>query len=105
MTVSLNTYAGAVAAYQRAAKGVAAQPEPAAEGSPGAFAELVKNAAQSAMEIGESGERASMAAMQGRADISEVVTAVAEAEVTLQTVVAVRNKVIDAYNDIIRMPI
>ena len=35
----------------------------------------------------------------------DVVTAVAEAEATLQTVVAVRDKVIAAYNDIIKMPI
>jgi flagellar hook-basal body complex protein FliE len=34
-----------------------------------------------------------------------VVTAVAEAELTLQTVIAVRDKALDAYHDIIRMPI
>jgi len=33
-----------------------------------------------------------------------VITAVAEAEVTLQTVVAVRDRVIEAYRDIARMP-
>jgi flagellar hook-basal body complex protein FliE len=34
-----------------------------------------------------------------------VVTAVAEAEATLQTVVAVRERIIEAYKDILRMPI
>lgn len=107
MSVSLNTYAGAVAAYQRAAKGVVPQPQTdaAPETSPGAFADLVKGAAQSAIETAQAGEKMSMAALQGKADISQVVTAVAEAEVTLQTVVAVRDKVMEAYNDIIRMPI
>jgi flagellar hook-basal body complex protein FliE len=34
-----------------------------------------------------------------------VVTAVAEADLTLQTVVAVRDRVIEAYQNIMRMPI
>jgi flagellar hook-basal body complex protein FliE len=37
--------------------------------------------------------------------MSNVVTAVAEAEAALQTVVAVRDRVIEAYKDIMRMPI
>ena len=39
-----------------------------------------------------------------KADLSSVVTAVAEAELTLQTVVAVRDKVIESYKQILRMP-
>jgi flagellar hook-basal body complex protein FliE len=48
-----------------------------------------------------------MAATAGSKDGSlvDVVTAVAEAETTLQTVVAVRDKVIAAYQDIMKMPI
>lgn len=109
MSVSLNTYAGAVAAYQKAAGGAVPQngaaAEATSEGSAGGFANLVRSAAQSAMDTAATGEQMSMAALQGKADISQVVTAVAEAEVTLQTVVAVRDKVMEAYNDIIRMPI
>ena len=41
----------------------------------------------------------------GKADLGQVVTAVSNAEVTLQAAVAVRDKVIQAYMDIIRMPI
>ena len=37
--------------------------------------------------------------------MNKVVTAVAEAELTLQTVVTIRDKVIEAYRDIMRMPI
>lgn len=105
MSVSLNSYAGAIAAYQNAAKAPIAEPSSPPEASPGSFAELVKNTANSALDTMETGEKMSMAALQGKADISQVVTAVAEAEVTLQTVTAVRDKVMEAYNDIIRMPI
>ena len=47
----------------------------------------------------------SIQGIQGEANVSDVVTAVAEAEVTLQTVVAVRDKVVEAYKEILRMPI
>ncbi|MBF0168893.1 MAG: flagellar hook-basal body complex protein FliE [Alphaproteobacteria bacterium] len=69
------------------------------------FAGLVKNAAQSSIDTMKTGERMSMMAIAGQADLTEVVTAVSAAEVTLQTVMAVRDKVITAYNEIMRMPI
>ncbi|CAN0606416.1 unnamed protein product [Ectocarpus sp. 12 AP-2014] len=43
--------------------------------------------------------------VQGRADVVDVVTAVAETEVLLETVVTVRDRVIQAYQEILRMPI
>ncbi len=104
MSIPVTSYAGAVAAYQRAASGGEAESTGASAGG-STFADLVKTAAGSAMETATAGEAASIAALQGRADISEVVTAVAEAELTLQTVIAVRDKALDAYHDIIRMPI
>ena len=105
MSIPVSSYAGAIAAYQRAASGDAAESSKAPVGAGSGFAALVKTAAESAMATAEAGEAASVAALQGRADISEVVTAVAEAELTLQTVIAVRDKALDAYHDIIRMPI
>lgn len=69
------------------------------------FASLVKNAITEAVKIGERSEQLSIQGISDRADITQVVTAVAEAEVTLQTVVAIRDKVIDAYKGIITMPI
>jgi flagellar hook-basal body complex protein FliE len=47
----------------------------------------------------------SIAGVAGKADVNDVVTAVTTAEVTLQTVVAIRDKVISAYQDILRMPV
>jgi flagellar hook-basal body complex protein FliE len=71
----------------------------------GGFADLVKNAVQEAVKTGNSGEQATANAVQNSAGLNEVVTAVAEADLTLQTVVAVRDRVIEAYKDIVRMPI
>ncbi|MBL4721321.1 MAG: flagellar hook-basal body complex protein FliE [Alphaproteobacteria bacterium] len=69
------------------------------------FSQLLKDAAKQAVEAGERGEAMTVKAVQGQADVAEVVTAVANAEITLQTVVAVRDKFIAAYQEILRMPI
>ncbi|MEK7246579.1 MAG: flagellar hook-basal body complex protein FliE, partial [Pseudomonadota bacterium] len=71
----------------------------------GAFADLVKSAIAEAARIGKTAEAASIAAVNDRADLTKVVTAVAEAELALQTVVTVRDRVIEAYREIMRMPI
>mgnify|MGYP003635707853 CR=1 FL=1 len=45
------------------------------------------------------------AQIQGRGELIDVVTAVASAEASLETVMAVRDQVISAYQEIMRMPI
>ena len=91
-------------AYNEAAKGrpQGIQSDQPSKGNE--FADLVKGALSEAKKIGERSEQLSIAGIADRADIGQVVTAVAEAEVTVQTVVAIRDKVIEAYKDIIRMP-
>jgi len=73
--------------------------------APGGFADMVKKAAQSAIGTVQAGEAATSRALSGQPDMAQVVTAVSNAEVTLQAAVAVRDKVIQAYQDVIRMPI
>ena len=69
------------------------------------FMSMLKQAAESAVKLGKQGEAATAQAVAGKADITQVVTAVANAEVTLQTAVAIRDKVIAAYQEITRMPL
>ncbi len=90
-------------AYQNAARGAA--PLDARDGDSSQFADLVKGAIKGVIDSGKTAEQQSMAAIQDRADINEVVTAVSEAELTMQTAVAIRDKVIDAYKEIMRMAI
>jgi flagellar hook-basal body complex protein FliE len=70
-----------------------------------AFADILKNSIDSVAETGRASEKMSIQAMSGDAELVDVVTAISAAEVTLETVVAVRDKVIGAYNEIMRMPI
>jgi flagellar hook-basal body complex protein FliE len=69
------------------------------------FGDLVGNALKSAAASGYKSEAVSTKALAGKADLTDVVTAVANAEMALNTVVVVRDRVISAYQDIIKMPI
>ncbi|MEX2649275.1 MAG: flagellar hook-basal body complex protein FliE [Alphaproteobacteria bacterium] len=95
---------GAVAAYTQAAKSLE-QAGGAPGKSGGEFAAMVSGALENAIGTVAKGEAVSLQAVANQADLNEVVTAVTDAEVALQAVIAVRDRVIQAYNDIIRMPI
>jgi len=69
------------------------------------FGGLVGNAAESAINTLRVSEQATAAGMTGQADVQQVVQALSDAELTMQTVVAVRDKVLGAYNDIMKMTI
>lgn len=90
---------------QSAAKatGSGMDPRPAA-GAP-SFADLLKETGSEMVSTLKQGEAQSIKGLAGKAEISDIISAVSQAEVALQTVVAVRDKVIAAYQDIMRMPI
>ena len=70
-----------------------------------AFGDLLNSAVGAVSKAGVTAETAITQASLGRADLVDVVTAVAAAEATLETVISVRDEVIKAYQDIMRMPI
>lgn len=76
-----------------------------AKDSASSFAAMVKDVIGGASDGLKASESAAVNALQGNGELVDVVTAVTNAEVTLQTVVAIRDRVISAYQDIIRMPI
>ena len=69
------------------------------------FGDMVAHALQSAADTGYKSENLALKSLSGKADLTEVMTAVSEAETALNTVVAIRDRVISAYQDIIKMPI
>ena len=94
----------AAGAYANALK-TGSAPGMEARGGGGSFAEMIKEAGRSAAQELRSADQVSSKAAAKEADLLQVVNAVNNAEVSLQTVVAVRDRVIQAYQDIIRMPI
>jgi len=104
--MTINIAAGA-AAYANAAKtlGSTAGVSGAVKGTGGGFAEMLQGALQDVAGTLKQGEAASVGAVTGKADINHVVTAVNNAELTLQTVLAVRDKVLSAYTEIMHMTV
>lgn len=105
MTIPATT---ALNAYARAAGmgGGAQLPTNGVKEAGGGFGDMLKQALDETIETSKTGEQKIASVTGGRdGNIVDVVTAVAEAETTLQTVVTVRDKVIAAYQEIMRMPI
>ena len=71
----------------------------------GGFGDLLKSAMSDAAKASRHAETQMAAQVQGRADLVDVVTAVSSAEASLETVMAIRDQVISAYQEIMRMPI
>jgi len=94
----------AARAYQQTARAVQGAAGGEETGSVD-FGSLVQEAVRQAGQSANVAEQQSLAVAAGQADIVDVVTAIAAAETQLQTVIAVRDQVIQAYQEILRMPI
>jgi len=107
------TMSGAATAYRDASRIAErilreTQIQPNAEAEPSSkasFMGLVGEALKGAAASGYNSEATATRALAGKASVTDVVTAVNNAEMALNTVVAVRDRVISAYQDIIKMPI
>lgn len=71
----------------------------------GGFGDLVKSAISDAVQSSKHAEHQMAAQVAGKAELVDVVTAISAAESSLETVMAVRDQVINAYQEIMRMPI
>ena len=101
--------AAASAAYQSIAKigtdaSAAARTQATAPGAAN-FTDFLSDAIKDGMQTMKAGEQMATQQVAGQANIVDVVTAVTESEVALETLVSVRDKVIAAYEEIMRMPI
>ncbi|MEO0411780.1 MAG: flagellar hook-basal body complex protein FliE [Pseudomonadota bacterium] len=77
----------------------------AAQASTAGFASMVEEGLNEVVGATSGMESAVAGKLNGQAQLLDVVTAVSSAEMAVETVVAVRDKVLSAYNDIIKMPI
>lgn len=92
----------AARAYQ-SIDGGAADAQGAAPGSD--FGSMLARAANGTVQLGQQAETQAMQALAGNGNLTDVVQAVSRAELALQTTTAIRDKVVQAYQDIMRMPI
>lgn len=96
------TPAGAAGAYARVQNG--AGPGEAEAATPG-FGDMLTRALGSVVDAGHQADAQSMQAISGGGNLTEVVTAVSRAELALQSAVTIRDRVVQAYQDVMRMPI
>ena len=100
----------AAAAYTNAAKLVSTGAQPAGKiaGDPSQgndFAQLLADNMQSVVDAGKRSDQLQLDLVNGKANVVDVVTAVSNTEIMVEGMVAVRDRVISAYEEIMRMPI
>jgi flagellar hook-basal body complex protein FliE len=102
------TALAAAKAYATAQKAIGVDPglggKEGAVAGPG-FADILKSAMTDAVKASKNAESQMAKQVQGKAELVDVVTAVSSAQSSLETVLAIRDQVIGAYQEIMRMPI
>ena len=94
ITVTPSTAAGA---YARVDSG--------ASGAGDGFGATLQRALEDAVGTGHAAENKAMQTIAGDGNLTDVVTALSRAELTLQTATAIRDRVVQAYQSIMSMPI
>ena len=96
----------AARAYQAVQNGGARPPVGAAPTDEGPdFGQLVTHAMNDVVSSSKLAESKMAAHTQGKADLVDVVTSISSAQSSLETMLAVRDQVIQAYQSIMNMPI
>jgi flagellar hook-basal body complex protein FliE len=98
-TVAANAYASAARILETAGAGKGSE----ADGT--SFGAVLKEALNGVLDTGRKSDAQTVAMASGKANVMDVVTAVAETDVAVSTLVSVRDKVIQAYEDIMKMAI
>ncbi len=78
---------------------------PVSGAQPSGFADMLTSVMGDMTQSSRAAETQMASAVQGQGSLIDVVTAVSSAEASLETVMAVRDQVISAYQEIMRMPI
>ena len=100
-TVAANAYASLARILDTGGAGKASE-----SGSSGpSFGALLKDAIGSVLDAGKKSDSQTVAMASGKANVMDVVTAVAETDVAVSTLVSVRDRVIQSYEDIMKMSI
>ena len=69
------------------------------------FGKLLASGMQGVVDAGKVSDQLSLDMVNGKANVVDVVTAISQTELAMESMVAIRDKVISAYEEIMRMPI
>lgn len=96
------TPSSAINAYARVQDGSLDAP---ATASGAGFGDALARAIQGVADTGHKADAESMKAISGQGNLTEVATAVTRAELSMQTALAIRDRVVQSYQEITRMQI
>lgn len=74
-------------------------------GDENGFGNVLARALNGVVSAGHQADAETVKAISGSGNLTDVATAVTRAELALQTAVSIRDKVVQAYQDVMRMPI
>ncbi|WP_160000533.1 flagellar hook-basal body complex protein FliE [Roseomonas sp. 18066] len=74
-------------------------------GAGGSFGAMLERAVNNVVDTTRAADTASTGAINGTVGVTDVVLAVSRAELALQTTVALRDRVVAAYQEVMRMPL
>jgi flagellar hook-basal body complex protein FliE len=105
INAATNAYANVAKLLNNQAKPQLNQVADLGQGGGGDFAKLLGDAVQGVVDSGKVSDTKAMDMVNGKGDMVDVVTAISQTELAMDTMVAVRDRVISAYEEIMRMPI
>lgn len=100
---ALAAYGNASKLIDRAGQGLPTSSGPAT-GAPD-FGKMLAESLDSVSQAGKVADAKAMDLVNGQGNVVDVVTAIAETEIAIESMVTVRDRVISAYEEIMRMPI
>ena len=69
------------------------------------FGAALSTALGSAVQVGQQADAQAAQGLNGQGDLTQIVTSVTQAQLALQTTVALRDRMVEAYQSIMNMPI
>ncbi|HLV84501.1 MULTISPECIES: flagellar hook-basal body complex protein FliE [Devosia] len=105
------TFNAAAAAYGNASRLINQAAKPATDLTALApsggqnFAEILASQVQGVVDTGKTSDKMAMDMVNGKANVVDMVTALSETEIAIESMVTIRDRVISAYEEIMRMPI
>ena len=99
-TMAARAYAAAMGQVTKAPEGAKT-----VDAGKGDFSAVLQESLNGAANAGSKADAAILSQMTGKGDIVDVVSAVTEAEIAMKTLVSVRDRMINAYQDILKMPV
>ena len=91
--------------YADAARATKAGPQTQPARGDQSFGDALQKSAMETLRAVQGAEETVKSGLAGRADAHSVVEALAQTELAVQTATTVRDKVVEAYNEILRMPV